>query len=431
MTHRRVRGGALLGALLCGAALTTPLLAPSPASAAEACEPGNVQYTPQTPPALAMLQTELAWSRATGADVLVAVVDSGIDAGNAHLASRVVGGIDLVGDGERSDGLTDLDGHGTAIAGIIAAAEVTGSGVRGLAPEAGLLSVRVFRGRDDASIEAGFGPSAERLAAGIRFASDRGADIVNVSLSDVPDSDVLRDAVEYAHANGSLVVASAGNRTTSASDADGPRYPAAYPGALAVAASDALGQPTEASVHGPHVELAAPGQDVLTTATGAGDCLYATDTPSSSFATAYASGAAALVAGAHPAEGPDGWKYRLLASATRSDPDQRTDELGWGLVQPYDALTMIPASDTRGPTHPVTGVGADPLRPAPVTVDAEHGPTPFGATRETLLITGVIAAGVLGTLGALLVLRRRRTHAGPTLATLRGGLLDRQTDAAR
>jgi membrane-anchored mycosin MYCP len=433
MTRRRLAAASVIAGIACGLAFTaataTPLAPVPEARAAGECDPGNVNYTTQTPPALSMLQTGLAWQRATGEGVLVAVVDSGIDARNAHLSSAVVGGIDLVRDGERGDGLSDLDGHGTAIAGIIAADEVSGSGVRGLAPDARLFSVRVFRGRDEESIEAGFGPSTERLAAGIRVATDQGAQIINVSLSDIPDSGALADAVGYAASHGSLVVASAGNRTTSASTDDGPRYPAAYPGALAVAASDANGLATDASVHGPHVEVAAPGQNVLTAATGAGDCMYAADTPSSSFATAYASAAAALVAEAHPDEGPGEWQYRLMTSATRADPDHASNELGWGIVQPYDAIALLPAADTRGPSSPFFDTGASAVRPAEATVPTEHGASPFEATRTVLLVTGILAAGALGTLGAVLVLRRRRDEPmGPTLAEVRGGLLTREVE---
>jgi membrane-anchored mycosin MYCP len=433
MTPRRVAALTVAAGIVCGvataAAPATPFVAAPSAVAAGECEPGNVNYTTQTPPAFDLLQPDLAWGRATGEGILVAVVDSGIDAGNAHLSPAIAGGIDLVGDGERADGLSDLDGHGTAIAGIIAAAEVPGSGVRGLAPDAQLFSVRVFRGRDDDSVKAGFGPTVERLAAGIRAAADQGAQIINVSLSDVPDSGALHDAVAYAHDRGSLVVASAGNRTTSASTEDGPRYPAAYPEALAVAASDATGQATDASVHGPHVEVALPGQNVLTSATGAGDCMYAGDTPSSSFATAYASAAAALVAQAHPGDGPDGWQYRLMASATRADPDHRDDALGWGVVQPYDAISLLPAADTRGPESPFFDTSDSAVRPASTAVEPDHGPSPFEATRDALLVTAILAVAALGTLGAVLVLRRRRAEpAAPTLADVRGGLLTREVD---
>ncbi|POH85133.1 hypothetical protein CJ026_026315 [Ralstonia pickettii] len=82
---------------------------------------------------------------------------------------------------------------------------------------------------------------------------------------------------------------------------------------------------TDASIHGPHVALAAPGQDILTTSTQGGDCIYVSDKPATSFATAYVSAAAALVAAAYPQETPAQWAYRLEVTAVRANPDQRTD----------------------------------------------------------------------------------------------------------
>ena len=228
----------------------------------------------------------------------------------------MIGGIDLVGDGERADGLSDPQGHGTAIAGQIAARMIPSSGVVGLAPDARLLSVRVFRGTDDESKRDGFAPTTARLAAGIRWAAEHDADIINVSLSEVAGSAELEAAVQAAHDAGSLVVASGGNRATAEDTSDGARYPAAYPGVLGVTATDASGTVTDDSIHGPQIDVSAPGQSVTTSATGAGDCVYATEAPSSSFATGYASGAAALVAAAHPSEGPDEWAYRLMAAGS-------------------------------------------------------------------------------------------------------------------
>jgi membrane-anchored mycosin MYCP len=290
----RFVAGAVVALLAAGALSLLPGAAPTAFAAGESCEPGSPQYTPDVPVALAVLQADRAWARGTGGGVLVAVVDSGIDAANVHLQDAVVGGINLVQDGEDAQGMSDVDGHGTAIAGEIAAREYPGSGVVGLAPSADLLSVRVFRGRDDESIKAGFGPTTERMAAGIRYAADARAQIINVSMSDFTASSDLEAAVSYAASRGSLVVASAGNRATATDTTDGPRYPAAYPGALAVSATDAKGLVTDDSIHGPHVEIAAPGSQILTTARGAGDCLYAAEAPTTSFATAYVSAAAAL-----------------------------------------------------------------------------------------------------------------------------------------
>jgi membrane-anchored mycosin MYCP len=340
---------ALITAALAAGAFSLLPAAVSPAFAADqACEPGNPQYTTDVPSALALLQAQQSWTRGTGAGVLVAVVDSGIDAANVHLAGAVVGGIDLVLDGEDAQGQTDVDGHGTAIAGQIAARQYTGSGVIGLAPAADLLSVRVYRGTDQQSVDAGFGPTTARLAAGIRYAAEARAQIVNVSMSDVAPSPELEAAVQYAESLGSLVVASAGNRAPETTD--GPRYPAAYPGGVV----------TDDSIHGEHVEVTAPGSDILTTANHGGDCVFSQEEPKTSFATAYVSAAAALVAAAHPAESPAEWKYRLMATGVRADPDSRDDRAGWGIVQPFAArptrcsTTPVPPSCRREPAFSPT-----------------------------------------------------------------------------
>lgn len=392
-----------------------------------ACEPGDVQYSTEEPPALALLQSDDAWTRSTGAGVTIAVVDSGIDTGNAHLRDAVVGGVNLVDDG--AEWSTDQHGHGTAIAGLIAARPVDGSGVRGLAPDAALLSVRVFAGTDDRTVEAGYGPDTARLAEGIRWAVDHDADIVSVSLSDDEDVPALRDAVAFAHEQGALVVASAGNRNTSTSAADGPRYPAAYDGVLSVTATDSVGNVTDDSIHGSHVELAAPGSDVLTAAANGGDCLYGADEPSSSYATGYAAAAAALVKSAAPDATPDDVSYRLMASALRANPDARDDVNGWGLVQPYDALTMVPGADERGPANPATGTQAAAVVPPTVALEPIEAADPF--TRTRALTIGAVVVGALALSGAAVIVVARQRSAQPAPPEkARTGMLDAARDSA-
>ncbi|WP_430868294.1 type VII secretion protein EccB [Demequina aurantiaca] len=371
------------------------------------CEPGTVVFDPDSPQALKSLQQDRAATIATGAGVTVAVVDSGIDAQNAHLQGVVVDGVNLVGDDQDAKGMTDLMGHGTAIAGVIAAQAVDGSGVVGVAPDAKLLSVRVYRGTDKDSVEAGHGPANAKVAEGIRWAVDHGATIVNVSLSGDLDDQDLRAAVEYADAQGVLVVASAGNRNTTDVKLDSARYPAAYPQALAVTALDNEARPTVDSIHGSHVEVGAPGQSVLTATTGGGDCLYNDTEASSSYATAYASGASALLAQAWANETPGQWQYRLMASASRGNPDARDDLVGWGAIQPYDAMVMVPGDDVRGPASPVMQQAALTVPPPSVALTSQTVDSPFDDTRAMAITAGIGAAVVLGTLGTLLVYRRR------------------------
>lgn len=407
--------------------VAAPTMLPA-ATSGEACTPGDVVFTPQTPEALLLLGAEEANRVATGDGVVVAVVDSGIDAGNPHLASAVIGGIDLVGDGERADGLSDLTGHGTAIAGQIAARPVSGSGVVGLAPDAQLLSVRVFRSDSDQDVKAGFGPTAQRIADGIRWAADNGADIINVSLSQTTNSPELRKAVDHAAAVGALVVASGGNRASDPKAEDGPRYPAAYEQALGVTAATSDGRATADSIHGPQVEVSAPGENILTAATGGGDCLFAAETPAASYATAYVSAAAALVAQAHPDDSPAGWAYRLTATALRADPDRRDDIDGWGFIQPSAAMALLPDRSTRGPISPFFDTTDAANRPSTVAITPDQSPQAFVFTREAAVYVAVGGATLLGVLGILIVLRRRRVTA-TALETeqeeRQGGLLER------
>lgn len=413
------------------------LLAPSPgaqptqgAASADAsgngkCEQGAGQLSADPPKTFNLLQVADLAPVATGKGVTVAVVDSGIDATNPHLNAAVIGGVNLVADGERADGMSDRLGHGTSVAGVIAARAVTGSGMVGLAPDAKLLSVRVYRGTDKETVKAGFGPDVRLMAQGIRWSVDNGATIVNVSMSGEDDAVELRDAVAYATEHGVLVVASAGNRNTAANQLDSLRYPAADPGVLGVAAVNLDGDVTEASIHGVHVDVAAPGQSVLSVQAGGGDCVFASDAESASYATAYTSAAAALLAQAHPEESPAQWSYRLMATAIRFNPEARNDLAGWGVIQPLDAITVVPGSGERGPVSPFTDNAPVTIDAATTVVSPHRDTSPFLASKQAVLGMTLGAATALATLGVFTAYRRR-PQSQPTAAgnPARPGLLD-------
>ncbi|MDQ1123588.1 S8 family serine peptidase [Microbacterium trichothecenolyticum] len=382
----------------------------------------------QTPPALDQLQSASAWTFTRGAGVTVAVVDSGV-APNPHLDDAIVAGVNLVPDGTDGIGRTDVYGHGTVIAGQIAARVIPKSGVQGLAPEVRILPVRVYAGDSDQLVEAGFGPNTARMAEGIRIAADRGAQIINVSMSTTEKNAALGEAVAYARDRGSLVVASAGNRDSTAAveddDTDGVRYPAGFPGAVGVAATDTSGVVTNASIRGSHVALAAPGQDIASAWPQGGDCAVATDGPATSYAAAYVSAAAALVAAAHPDETPAQWAYRLEATAVRPQPDTRSNASGWGVVQPYDAIVLVPGAGLRGPSSPFPGATATPAptgTPAPVAVVVGPGPDAEAITLATGIgVAGLVVLAAIGAL-AILVSRRREDDAPPRPAPTGRGL---------
>ena len=371
------------------------------------CVPGVEHLVNQPPPAVAQLGFSQAWGLSRGG-VVVAVVDTGVDASNTHLGDAVLAGTDLL---DAGDGRTDSSGHGTAVAGQIAARPVPGSGVVGMAPDSLILPVRVYQDGSPEAVRAGRGPDATRTAEGIRWAVDHGAVIVVVPQSTPSDVEALRSAVDYATAAGALVVASAGNANAQ-EDATAVRFPAGYPSVLSVTAVDANGMPSDAVVHGTHVEVAAPGAGVLTAFMGSGDCMLAGATPTTSYATGYVGAAAALVAAAYPQESPADWEYRILATALRPTPSVRSTTLGWGLLAPYDALNLVNDGTTVGPPNPRFPA---PVPPAPVLMARPEEVTDTLAPRRHLVLTALGAGAATLVLTVLTVarLRRRRVYGVP------------------
>ena len=363
------------------------------------CVIGTTHYIDEAPAAIDQLGFEAAWPISRG-NVIVAVVDSGVDATNEHLAGAVLPGTDFVDGG---DGRTDDTGHGTAVAGVIAAREVDGSGLIGVAPAAQILPVRVYADDSARASEEGLGPDPVRTAAGIRWAADNGATIIAVPQSTVTDVAELRDAVDYATSLGALVVASSGNSLDDVDD-DVARFPAAYSPALAATAVDTAGYPSGSVARGEHVEIAAPGQAVLSTFFGNGDCVFAGNAPSTSYATGYVAGAAALVAAAYPDEQPADWEYRLLVTALRPAQAWRDGSIGWGIVAPASALTFINDGSVAGPPNPRFPAATQAPMPIAERPIAPPDPVPERKTAVFALVGGV---GAL-TLAALLAARLRK-----------------------
>ena len=199
------------------------------------------------------VNAEAAWDISTGRDATVAVIDTGVTVEDDPQRGVKVGpdlkdtafadGYDFVDD---SDFVYDGHGHGTHVAGTIAQATDNGYGVAGLAYDAEIMPIRVLNDR-------GFG-SVSDIADAVRWASDNGADIINMSLGGPLPSLVLKRAVSYAHNNGTLVVAAAGN-----SGKKSPSYPAAFKESFAVAATQYDQHTTFYSQWGDFVDIAAPG----------------------------------------------------------------------------------------------------------------------------------------------------------------------------
>lgn len=407
---------AVLGAVGAVFPLDAPAAAASApvADAGEQCTPGERVFVSGSSYLVERLGLEQAWGLSRGQGVTVAVVDSGVEAGNAHFADALVPGVSTFGDGSaRAD--DDLFGHGTAVAGIIAGRRIDGSGVVGVAPAAKIMPVRAFESspEDGQSSNDVVGPSAASVVAGIRWAADQGAQIINVSLSDDQSAGLYADAVAYAHARGSLVVASAGNRNTADSNRPDPAnfYPGELPGALAVAGvlKDGMWS-AESSYSGPHVDIAAPGQSMPSAYISGGDCVFNGDSASSSYATAVVSGAAALVAARYPEETPDQWAFRLTQSAMRVAPAERADTVGWGEVRPAEALALVDDGTLPGPPSPAFAA-PEPVPEETRTISVDPEVDPLDAARD-IVGWGFGAAATISVVVLLLARGRARRSRG-------------------
>lgn len=208
----------------------------------------NDMYRPQQW-GLNRLGAETAWRKSTGRKVVVAVVDTGVRANHPDLRGRVMKGRDFIDGGSASD----ANGHGTHVAGIIAARSNNKRGIAGLAPSSRILPVRVL----DA---AGNGSSAT-VARGIVYAVNKGADVINLSLAGAQSDGQTRAAVAYAVRRNVVVVAAAGNSGCGAPAA----YPAAYPNVIGVGAIDRNGNVAPYSQCGSYVDVVAPGSSIVST----------------------------------------------------------------------------------------------------------------------------------------------------------------------
>ena len=206
-------------------------------------------FTPSDPdashPAYAAVNLPEAWELTTGSpNVVIAVVDSGIDPSHADLAGAVLPGYDFV---DRDTDASDPPGggHGTAVSGVAVARANNGVGGVGACFDCRVMPLRVL-GRDNIAFNT-------NTAAAIDYAVDHGAAVVNVSLYGEHSPTQLRNSVARARAAGVLVVAAAGNEASQT-----PEYPAAFPEALSVAAASQPGTLASFSSYGAWVKLAAP-----------------------------------------------------------------------------------------------------------------------------------------------------------------------------
>ncbi|WP_225811709.1 type VII secretion-associated serine protease mycosin [Streptomyces spinosus] len=391
------------------AATTVLALPASPARADDGqCTFPSKPYAGR-PWALQRVNLDELWARSTGKGVQVAVIDTGVDVKNPQLTKAVDAskGKNLLPDknrkGEKIDrgnksGTTDTVGHGTRVAGIIAARPAKGTGFVGLAPDATIIPIKQNDAEGDGT--------ADSLARAITYAVQAGADVINISQDTAealdPKNSKLKDAVDYALNRKVVLVASAGN------DGLGGNvkvtYPASYEGVLAVAASDRNNERAAFSQSGDFVGVAAPGVDMISTVPGNGHC----SDNGTSFSAPYVAGVAALLKSKYP-----DWTARQVVAqieqtAERSIPG-RDRLVGWGVVDPVKALTEVdPAHPVESP-KPENGMARGE---APSVTPLHFGETAQERDNRlaTYTVVGglVLVAGMAGTAVAVRDARRRR-----------------------
>ncbi|HSV85863.1 MAG TPA: S8 family serine peptidase [Levilinea sp.] len=285
------------------------------------------------------IQAPAAWgSGVTGSDrVLLAVVDSGVDASHPDLAGRLLPGYDFY----QNDALPqDECGHGSHVTGIAAANGDNGVGIAGMDWHAQVLPVRVL-GPDCT------GP-VSAVAAGIVWAVDRhGADVINLSLGMFSPSRLLEYATYYAYQRGAALFAAAGNRGTSP-----VLFPAAFPWVMAVGATNAAGLRFPLSSTGGQLDLMAPGASVLSTLPVANSFPYGL-LSGTSMAAAHASGAAALMKSQARVDTPLHIYEALTRTALDMDTPGVDANTGHGLIQLAAALAYRPIPGDVQPPKPL------------------------------------------------------------------------------
>jgi serine protease len=383
-----LRNGRRFGALVLAAlfALGVPA-APAQAAPAAVTEPtplaGDLVRNEQWH--LKTLNVAGAWTYANGAGVTVAVIDSGVDANHPDLAGQVLPGLDLVD--SKGNGDTDLVGHGTTVAAIIAGRSDDNAGVIGIAPKSRILPVRVLDQENRYS-------DAIIVAKGVRWAVDHGAKVINLSLGGSGSSAALAAALDYAFAKDVVVVACTGN--TSASASTGVWYPAREPGVIAVAGMERDGDVLwSGSITGKETVVTAPATQLVGARPGGYWKVQGT-----SFAAPMVAGTAALIRSRWPTMPAGEVINRIIKTAKDRGVPGRDPTYGFGLVDPTGALTAeVPAVfDNPLDTTPSPGIAR--FGSAPVPGQAQSAPDNDGNTLVAPVIGSNAGGGAAPTLAA-------------------------------
>ncbi|MDF5757839.1 S8 family serine peptidase [Spongiactinospora sp. TRM90649] len=354
--------------LLATALSTAPSTAPPAASSGRSAAPSTllVRMGPEEDVAaaarakqwpLTALRASDAWRRSRGEGVLVAVLDTGVDARHPDLADAVTPGPDFTGGRGRS---RYFGHHGTSMASLIAGrghGRQGASGVLGVAPESRVLSVRVTLENNDPQRGRVAGRGGNALARGIRYAADQGAEVISMSLGGGSGtwegSAAEEEAVQYALDHGAVLVASSGN-----DGAGGNRrnFPAAYPGVIAVGAVDETMRVPRFSNRQEYLSVVAPGARIVS-ADGPDSYVVGDGTSS---AAAMVAGVVALVRAAYPELSPAQVRRAVERGTARRPASGHDPSYGHGVVRADLALAQAARMARRTRPGPTPMIGRGP-----------------------------------------------------------------------
>ncbi|WP_415951361.1 S8 family serine peptidase [Streptomyces sp. KLOTTS4A1] len=365
---------------------------------------------------LEAMRADEMWKTSTGTGIKVVVIDTGVNSSSPSLKGQVLKGFDA---SEMDGGATDdYNGHGTTMAELIAGTGA-GGGLKGLAPEAKIIPMRVSNTEQQNENKV----NAFDVQDAIRAAADSDAQIISMSFG----SDYLqvgeREAVQYAQSKGKLFFAAAGNN---AKKGNKKQYPAAYPEVVGVAAIDRTGKVADYSQHGDVVDLAAPGNDIPTWCDNTFK-RYCDGDGGTSAATALASASAALIWSAHPDWTSNQVLRVMIESAGRAKGTKAgsvSEYLGHGVIRPNTHLThgvgkpgdpdINPLTNERtlhtktSPTPSAPSSSQDPqAKPDDKAEVAGLGKQTEDSNQTGLLIGGA-AAVVIAAAAGFAVVRRKR-----------------------
>lgn len=296
---------------------------------------------------LAKIQASSAWNITTGNSTPVAVIDTGVDSTHPDLAGRILPGWNFV---SNTSNTADASGHGTAVAGTIAAVANNALGVSGGTWQNPILPLVVVDANNYASYS--------NIAAAIQYAVDHGARVINASLGGTAASTALQSAVDYAWNHNAIVIAAALNNSSST-----PVYPAACTHAVAVSATDENDLLAGFSDFGSWITVAAPGNNILTTMKGGGYGYWW----GTSLATPVVSSVAALAVAAYPAMTSATLLSLLESNSDDLGPAGRDSSFGYGRVNAYRTVTAAYALGGTAPAPPPAPTPTPTPTPVPTT----------------------------------------------------------------